>query len=164
EFASKISGRERYLLPNKLAITHLNKNETDFLYKEVFEVKAYYKHDISIKPGDCVFDVGANIGLFTLFAHQQGARVYSFEPNPYVYEIMKLNSQLYRVVGEQMQCGLSREEKQTKFTFYPQFSFLSGLYADLAEDKELVRSFIRNEQREMAGRDEELLEELLADR
>ena len=84
-----IKGKKRYKLPNNLAVVHLNKNETDYLYREQFEVQAYLKHGIRIHDGDCIFDVGANIGLFALFAHLQGKDIdiYAFEPNPYVYEI-----------------------------------------------------------------------------
>jgi amino acid adenylation domain-containing protein len=83
-----VAGLPRYILPNHLAIAHLNKNETDFLYKEIFEVRAYLKHGITIQDGDCIFDVGTNIGLFSLFAHLNGnhVKVYGFEPNPFVFE------------------------------------------------------------------------------
>src|SRR5205085_9677549 len=115
-----VGGRPRYVLPNQMAIASLNKNETDFLYQEVFETNAYLKHGISIKDGDCVLDVGANIGLFTLMANQQGrgVRVYSFEPNPYVCEILRLNASLFGVEGKVFDCGLSRETAAAQFTFY----------------------------------------------
>nr|QEO74862.1 condensation domain-containing protein [uncultured bacterium] len=73
-FAPTFEGRQRYRLPNELAVVHLNKNEADFLYAEVFERHAYLRHGITLREGDCVFDVGANIGLFTLFASQHVAR------------------------------------------------------------------------------------------
>src|SRR5262249_6079431 len=39
-----VAGRQRYKLPNNLAVVHLNRNETDFLYEEMFDVQAYFKH------------------------------------------------------------------------------------------------------------------------
>src|SRR5690349_13609232 len=65
-----IGGRTRYKLPNSMAIVHQNKIETDIMYKEIFEYCAYLRHGITIRDGDCIFDVGANIGMFTLFVQQ----------------------------------------------------------------------------------------------
>src|SRR6185503_1213330 len=91
-----VAGKPRYRLPNGMAVAQLNKNETDYIYQEIFERQAYLRHGITINDGDCIFDVGANIGLFTLFANQiaRRPRVYSFEPNPVVFEILKANAKL----------------------------------------------------------------------
>ncbi|MDT5270271.1 MAG: hypothetical protein QOH49_2457, partial [Acidobacteriota bacterium] len=151
--AATYRGRERYRLPNNLAVVHLNQNETDHLYREVFERDAYSRHGIEVHDGDCVFDVGANIGFFTLFAHRGGrnVKVFAFDPNPYVFEVLRLNTELYGVSAELFECGLSNQAKSATYTFYPKFSQLSGLYADAEEDKEVVRSFIRNQQERRAG-------------
>jgi FkbM family methyltransferase len=47
-----------------------------------------YEPDVSalfervVRPGDTVFDVGANAGYFSLLARDLGARAFAFEPNP----------------------------------------------------------------------------------
>ncbi|EDN72009.1 peptide synthetase [Beggiatoa sp. SS] len=104
-----VAGKPRYILPNNLAIAHLNQNETDFLYKEIFEIKAYLKHGITIQDGDCIFDVGTNIGLFSLFAHLSAnpIKIYGFEPNPFVFEKLEHNTALYQVDAKLFNCGLS---------------------------------------------------------
>ncbi|MGH8689267.1 MAG: polyketide synthase dehydratase domain-containing protein, partial [Burkholderiales bacterium] len=61
------AGRNRYVLPNGLEIVHLNRYETDYLYQEVFEDQSYLKHGIALPDGATVLDIGANIGLFSLF-------------------------------------------------------------------------------------------------
>jgi amino acid adenylation domain-containing protein len=66
--APLLAGKPRYRLPNGTAVAQLNKNETDYLYQEIFERQAYLRHGITLHDDDCIFDVGANIGLFTLFA------------------------------------------------------------------------------------------------
>ena len=70
---------ETLTLANGLAICHVNRYETDFVYREIFIERVYSKHGIEIQPGDCVFDVGANIGLFSLFARSQAPdlRIYA---------------------------------------------------------------------------------------
>ena len=162
-----IAGRKRHKLPNNLAVVHLNRNETDFLYEEMFEVQAYFKHGITISDGDCVFDVGANIGLFSLAVHlrAKNTKIYAFEPSPSVFDLLETNLQLYSVDARLYRAGLSSEGRPMTMTFYPKFSFLSGIYADLADDKEVVRSFIRKHgENGKEDVDSEVLEELLEDR
>ena len=50
-----------------------------------------------IRPGDYVFDIGANIGLLTVpFARHVGAngKVFSFEPQSFVYNVLNKNIEL----------------------------------------------------------------------
>lgn len=50
-----------------------------------------------IKPGTVVVDVGANVGIFTLLAAKllEGTgKIYSFEPTPRIYEILRDNVQV----------------------------------------------------------------------
>jgi len=162
-----IGGHPRYRLPNNLSIVYLNRNEADFLYRELFEEQAYFKHGIRINDGDCIIDVGTNIGLFTLAAHihAQNVTVYGFEPNPFVFELAQLNSTLYGVNAKLFNCGLSNRPQTAEFTFYPGFSILSGLYADQQEEKQVVRSYIAKEYEQSSALQEvseEMLDELLS--
>jgi FkbM family methyltransferase len=57
-----------------------------FHLQEIYLEKAYEKiADFVPKPGWIVFDLGANIGLFSLRQASRGARVYAFEPNADCY-------------------------------------------------------------------------------
>ena len=52
--------------------------------------------ECKVELGDVVFDVGAYYGCFSYYALEQGAReVYLFEPNPYVFEILKKNCEIW---------------------------------------------------------------------
>ncbi|WP_341991391.1 amino acid adenylation domain-containing protein [Azorhizobium sp. AG788] len=165
--APKVNGQPRHILPNGLAVAQLNRNETDFLYEEMFELEAYFRHGVELRAGDVVFDVGANIGLFTLSAHlaAPGVTIHAFEPNPTVHAIATANAGLYGVTAKVHNMGLSGEPGTGVFTFYPGFSFLSGLHADRAADADVVRSFVRKHDGDTGEAFEPaLLEELLDDR
>ena len=60
--------RPVHVLPDGSPVAHLNRNETDYIYNEIFVLQAYLRHGITIRDGDCIVDAGANIGLFTVFA------------------------------------------------------------------------------------------------
>lgn len=58
------------------------------------EVGDYFDDDIALKPGDVVFDVGANIGVFARHAAYRaggGLRLYCFEPIPKLFAALKRN-------------------------------------------------------------------------
>jgi amino acid adenylation domain-containing protein/FkbM family methyltransferase len=157
--AATIDGKPRYPLPNGAAVAHLNKNETDYLYQEIFCRQAYLRHGIDINDGDCVFDVGANIGLFMLYVNHvyKNSSIYGFEPNPVVYERLRANASLYFPNARLFNIGLSNETKSSCFTFFRGFSLLSGFYPDPETEKRVVKTFMRNEQKNGASEMIELI-------
>ena len=55
--------------------------------------------DRHVRPGDVFYDVGANVGLFSLYAAMRGARVYSFEPEALNYAQLNRNIVLNGLSG-----------------------------------------------------------------
>ncbi len=56
-------------LPNGLRVNCIDKLTARNVYDEIFVDLVYTRPaGIEIRKGDVVFDVGANIGVFTLFA------------------------------------------------------------------------------------------------
>lgn len=144
---AEFSGHRRYKLPNGMAIVHQNKSETDFLYGDIFGDQIYLKHGITVHDGDCVFDVGANIGIFTLFAGQfaKDVRVFAFEPIPAIVELLQLNASLYGTDVKVFGCGLGREAATPSFTYYPHFTLMSGRYADAVIEEQVARSYMAHQ-------------------
>ena len=163
--------RPPFRLPNGLSVAHENPNETAYLYDEIFAKRCYVRHGIALPPDACIFDVGANIGMFTLFAHQECARprVYAFEPVPAIFENLRLNCDWYGLGAKLFPFGLSDREKTERFLYYPHYSMMSGQsrYASPASEVEVVKRFLENQrQRGQAGAEELLAgaDELLAGR
>ncbi|HEX8354800.1 MAG TPA: amino acid adenylation domain-containing protein, partial [Pyrinomonadaceae bacterium] len=156
-----VDGARLHTLPNDLSVFHLNRNEADHVYREIFEDRLYLKHGITLRDGDCVFDVGANIGLFTLFAEQQcrDLSVYAFEPNPAAFDKLRRNVERYGLKARLFERGVSNRVASATYTFYPQASVMSGFYPDLAEEKRLFKNFMLNQQLEAAASDRALLAE-----
>lgn len=136
-----------YKLPNGMSIFHLNSYETDFTYKEIFKEEIYLKHGIRLDKNPCVFDVGANIGLFTLFVKQKfpDATIHAFEPSIDHCRILYLNTTNHGSSVKIHQCGLSNKEGEATFTYYPGYSIISGFQADPETDKETLSSGIVNQ-------------------
>ena len=154
-----LAHQQRYRLPNGLDIVHCHKYETDFLYQEIFEQEIYTHHQIRLAADDCVFDVGANIGLFTLFAHQRwpGIRTYAFEPFPPLCELLHANVAQHQLDTQIFEFGLSDRTKTVNATFYPHSSVMSGVYTDVEADKAITKQYMHNREARMDIHAEELL-------
>ena len=145
-----------FRLPNGMTIVHQNKNETEYLYEEIFDKRVYARHGIELPEHACVFDVGANIGMFTLFVHENcpTASVYAFEPIEPIYRTLLLNVELAGANARTFPFGLSNQRATAAFTYYPNYSMMSGLsdYAHTAGDVDVVKRYLENQRR--AGADE----------
>ncbi|MBC7953715.1 MAG: FkbM family methyltransferase, partial [Rhodospirillaceae bacterium] len=133
-------------LPNGMVLCEQNAAETDFLYREIFENGAYLGHADDLPEDSCVFDVGANIGLFTVqlgHAMPRG-RVYAFEPIPAIFESLRRNAAIHNPSATLFNCALGATVGQVEFTWYPGNSILSGRYADVAEEQAIVEAYERN--------------------
>lgn len=164
------ANRSRYELPNRMVIAHKNKNETDFMFKEIFEEKVYLKYGITLDKDSCVFDVGANIGMFTLFVGRfcKEALIYAFEPIPPIFDLLRINADIYGLNVRLLKCGLSNRSITDRFTYYPHLSMMSGRFADPVQDREVVKQFELNKMLSPEDQrqtwDESLLDEVLSDR
>lgn len=132
-------------LPNNMTIVHQNRSETDFLFHELFERRSYFRHGIEITPDAIVFDVGANIGLFSLSLPRgpHAPKVFAFEPIPPIFNALRLNMQAYGMDATLFDFGLSSEAKTVEFSYYPHASILSGQFADQGEESATVKRFLQ---------------------
>lgn len=165
----RVSIQRRYKLPNNLEIVYQTKAEADYFYEDIFQNRVYLKHGITLRDRAIIFDVGANIGMFSLFAAQNcnNLTIYCFEPAPPLFEILRLNTTFYEVNAKLFNFGISNETKTATFTFYPNSSGMSSFYADKEEEKEVLKAIMVNQlEQGMAGMEQvmEHADELLEER
>ncbi len=109
-------------LPNGMPFACRSRIETGVCYGEIFRDEVYLQHGITLWEGMTVFDVGANMGMFSLFvaSRQPTARVHAFEPIPQNFQLLQMNlalHQLHHVHAVPFALG-SRPERAL-FTYYP---------------------------------------------
>lgn len=141
--------KDGYLLPNGMTVAYLNRNETDHIFKEIFERRTYLRHNIELPEDATIIDVGANIGLFLLFVGERcpRARILAFEPIPETFAVLSANAAMTPATVELFNVGLSDCDTELEFASYPEYSGLSGVaaYADPDYRAELVKTPLRNE-------------------
>jgi FkbM family methyltransferase len=142
-----------FRLPNGMEIHSLNEPETVFASEEIFADRIYLRHGVVLPPDACVFDVGANVGLFTTFVKTEApdSRVLCFEPSPVLYELLVRNTERFGASVTALPVGLGDQDGEAPFTYYPGYSILSGFHADPAEDERLLAAGIRRQLVERYG-------------
>ena len=154
----------------KSTLAQFNKNETEYLYDEIFKKETYVRHSIRLRQNACVFDVGANIGVFSAYVAQRcrAARIYAFEPVAPIFDRLGTNLARHAPGAKLFPIGLSSRQFSEDFTFYPGYSMMSGqkAYSDAAGEVRVIEQYLRNEQAAGQGSAEliEHVDELLAER
>ena len=136
---------KEYTLPNGKKVFHNNDRETEFLYEEIFLDKVYTSCGIKLKKDSVVLDVGANIGLFSVFVLENfsESKVYSFEPSPQIFKILKSNVSPYEGRCKTFKTGISDVEGEEEFLFYPDYSTFSTFYPDkMNTDKDRMENVV----------------------
>lgn len=131
-------------LPNNQKVFCIQAEEARILYQQVQE---YFKY-VDINQGDTIFDVGANIGLFSLMVNDLYAgkvKVFAFEPIPDIFSALNQNARKYnpeKIIVYQI--GLGSKSQTTDFAYYPKATAISSMYPDSSEEgKKLFSKTIR---------------------
>ncbi|GAA2487516.1 hypothetical protein GCM10010393_18570 [Streptomyces gobitricini] len=147
-------------------IAGVNAHETAFLYEEIFVRRAYLPDGVRLPPDAVVFDVGANIGLYSLFVRTvcPDATIHAFEPLPPVFEKLERNMAAYGVPAKLFPCALSDGDGEVDFTFYPGYTTMSArsTHAATEADREFIKRQVLDKPTVAElGEDADLLDEML---
>jgi len=165
-----LRGLECCTLPNGLEIAHLNRHETEYVYREIFLDRCYVRHGIRLPKTGTVIDIGANIGLFSLFVRSEapGVSVLAYEPSPAAFRALQANCEAYSPGLHPFNVGVAERRGQASLTCYEKSSVFSTFHADQTEDGRAIHAVAANLAREQsrgaAMPDDELIDELLVDR
>jgi amino acid adenylation domain-containing protein/FkbM family methyltransferase len=149
----------------------INPHETRYLHDEIFMRETYLQHGVTLRDNAVVFDVGANIGMFSLFVMRccPTASVFAFEPLPEAFEALRRNVADHELGVRLFSHGLSAAERDVEFTHYPGYSMMSGQseYADADAEISVIKRYLGNEAEQGDQDARELLQrmdEVLAER
>jgi FkbH-like protein/FkbM family methyltransferase len=137
---------DTYALPDKRTVASLNQYETSYLYKEIYVDQAYRRHNVIIADGDVVIDIGANIGLFSMFASEQASnvKVIAVEPSPSVLPILKANLATYAQEHHVVAAGAADKTGEAEFTAYKKSSVFSSFMANKDDDRSAIKQVVIN--------------------
>ncbi|CBJ26263.1 amino acid adenylation domain protein [Ectocarpus siliculosus] len=114
-------------MPNGLAVWWGSRAEEEafFIYGEVFEDRTYARMDVRVQDGDTVWDVGANVGLASIFFELEtdtpdSLRIFAFEPLPINRSALQRNLSEHCPTAVILEYALgAKHEDNVLATFYP---------------------------------------------
>lgn len=130
----------------------LNVPEARATLHEICDDQLYLQSGVSISAGDVVVDIGANIGVFTLYAAKQGAQLYAYEPMPPTYAVLQQNVEAHGL-GRRIHTrniGLSDRAEEKMMFHYPNLSVCDAwtaqdkLFEHLTENWETALEIFEN--------------------
>ena len=92
-------------------------------------------------------DIGANIGMFSLYvmSRSAGAKIYAFEPAPAVFELLQANCDAYGGADARaINAGVGERPGTASFTFYEKSSVFSGFHSDEGDDRRAIEAVVRS--------------------
>jgi len=123
----------RVTLANGLTIWAANSFEAQTLYQEIFAEGQYTANGGPVPPGGVIFDIGANIGLFSIAAmlRYPGARIHAFEPIPDLFELLSRNLAEHVPSAVPNQIGLGASAATARFAFDRFSTFSASAYPEV---------------------------------
>jgi FkbM family methyltransferase len=117
------------MLPNGEKIFYIDKLSALDIYEEIYVEKDYLQFGVKVNDNDIIFDIGANIGLFSRFIAQQAKnlRIFAFEPVPIIYKVLEANLRSLPVDIKIYNIGLAEKNLRTKIYYYPKVSADSAI-------------------------------------
>jgi FkbM family methyltransferase len=109
---TRSTGRERSHMWAKLHFSA--SSEVVYANPPYVEAVAWSRY---LKPGDWFIDVGASVGVFSIFALESGARVTAFEPNSDAAELYRENMKLNGYSPELHESAVSNKNGTLGMTF-----------------------------------------------
>ncbi|MFW9971967.1 MAG: FkbM family methyltransferase [Candidatus Odinarchaeota archaeon] len=117
------------MLPNGEKIYYIDRLSALDIYEEIYIEKDYLQFGIKVNDNDVIFDIGANIGLFSRFITQQARnlRIFAFEPVPIIYKVLEANLRNLPANIKTYDIGLAENNRITKIYYYPKVSADSAI-------------------------------------
>lgn len=125
-------------LPDGSVVKGQSKASLHYLYKEIFLNNVYLKNGLTVKEGDCIFDVGANIGMFMrniYYRCNNKARIYAFEPIPQTFKTLQANAALDTKYLHVYNLGIADRDQKVTFEFPPHLPLWSSAKLGFSQER-----------------------------
>jgi FkbM family methyltransferase len=126
---------QRVRLPDGIEIWAPNALEAEVLFREIVTDRTYEQHGVAVRTGDVVFDVGANVGLFTVHMARTvpAVRIHAFEPIPALFEGLQRNISEHAPAAAAQNVALGASDGEATFTLDPSMTLSTSMRQAMVE-------------------------------
>ena len=156
--------KKMFRLKNGQEIVNLYPPETEYLYADIFEHLTYEQSGISYPDEGVIIDIGANIGLFTIFARMRSplAHIVAIEPLPSAFNALFSNVANIEGLVTPLNIAISDNSGEADITYYPLVSGMSSLHPNIDEERNLFSAILHEtKKRHSSSQNYEYISELL---
>ncbi|MEV0001772.1 FkbM family methyltransferase [Micromonospora sp. NPDC050980] len=131
-------------LPTGQEVAQVDAAEAALIYREIFVEHSYDPPGFPAVEPRVIVDVGANIGLASMYFKQRfpDAVIVAAEPGPDTFRALAENFARHIPGGSAHQVAVSSREGTARFGYYPQAPAESGLYTDPGEEIALAKQLM----------------------
>lgn len=136
---------ENYTLPDGRVISGLNAETTKIVWHEVST--SIYLTDLQrLREGDTVIDIGAHLGLSSLFVSDRvpGVRVIACEPARATFACLDRNFANHLPGGAALNKAVADKPGTAEFTFYPVDETMATLEVNELDDQRNIEAVLSN--------------------
>jgi FkbM family methyltransferase len=127
-----------------------SREEARMIYAEIFRGQDYGPGVAALPANPVVLDVGANVGLFSIFVKSRhpDATIVAIEPVPLLLDAIERNFGLHGVTDVRLHRGAvgAKREEGVSFTYYPRMPGNSTRYPEQKAFQERVLARMSDEQ------------------
>lgn len=133
QYFNTLLHKKRFVKNSRSIYPVLSSNHKEVTYSPYYDFfyNDWFSKNCELKDTDVVYDLGANIGIFSLYCSNFGVdSVYSFEPHPECFKHLKSNCDRY---GKNITCfekAIFNDFKKVSFKSPDFYSMGSGIATD----------------------------------
>ncbi len=137
---------QRYDLPDGRSVLCIDPTETATVWTEISDEGTYAGAVHGLVSGDVVLDIGAHIGMASLYFSDRvrNARILAFEPAPKTFHCLQENLSRHAPDAQVFRLAVGATAGETEFSYFPQSSTMSTLRPNRDDDRRNITAFITN--------------------
>lgn len=138
--------KAHFELPDGRVLACVNDTDAEVVWKEIEDGTTYAGAAKCVRPGATVIDIGAHVGLMSLYFADQAddVRVIACEPAPWSFSCLRSNFERYLPGAVSLPVAVGAHAGEAELTYYPNQPTMTTLSVDDEDDRRNMDAILKN--------------------